>query len=80
MPWPTGIAPVRAQVNANHFVGAHFMQGHGGDGMRQHPIHQQSAVDLHRQEHAGIGATGAHRLDQLAGTEDHTFAADEIGG
>src|SRR5579862_4981802 len=48
--------------------------------MRQHPIDEIAPANFHRQEHAGIGATGANRINDRAGMKHNTLAGIEIRG
>jgi hypothetical protein len=47
--------------------------------MGEHAIDQPASANVDRQEHSGIGATGAHRIDDRTRMKDHAFAAVEIG-
>ena len=67
------------RCTAEYAVGAHLAQRDGGNGVREHAIDQHASANLYRKEHSGISATGAYRIDERAGMEDHAFAGGEIG-
>src|SRR5215471_18357245 len=47
--------------------------------MRQHAVDKIAATNLDRQEHPGIGATGAYGINDRAGVKDDGFASVEVG-
>ena len=61
-------------------LGAHVAQGNGGNGVGEHAVDEHASANFYRQEHAGVGATGANGIDERAGMEDDAFAGRKIGG
>ncbi len=61
-------------------VRSHLAKRLRGNRVGEHAIDELASLEVNREEHAGIGATGAHWIDEIAGAEDHAFTADEIGG
>lgn len=77
--WSAQIYPVRAEVNAHDTLRSHFAERNCGHRVRQHPIHQQFATDVHRQEHAWVSATGADRIDKRTGRKHGSVSCNEVG-
>ena len=73
------VDPVRAEIDAEHTIGSHLAQWNGGNRMSEHAVDEETTVDVYRQEHAGIGATGADGIDERTGLENDRVAGDEIG-
>src|SRR5690349_15776184 len=67
-------------MNRQHAIAAALTQRLGRYRMRQHAIHQETAVDIDRQEHSRIGTTGPNRRDQRSGAEYNAVARGIVGG
>src|SRR6476620_6650436 len=74
------IGPGSLEVDRENAIGAHFAQRPRWYRMREHAIDEITAANLHRQKHAGIGATGAHGIDDGAGVENDALPCIEISG
>src|SRR5271156_5114550 len=47
--------------------------------MREHAIHETAATNFDRQEHSGISATRAHRVDDRSGSKDCCLSSIKVG-
>src|SRR5579859_202557 len=80
MPRSAALRPRAFQMHGQHAVGSHFAQRASGYGVRQHSIDQIAPANFDRQEHSGISAAGADRINDRAGMKYDALAGVEIRG
>src|SRR5436190_3606000 len=70
--------PTSLEMNPQDVAATHVPQRLGRNRVSEHAVHTELPVHIDGQEHAGIRATGAHRVDQRPRIKYRTTAGGKI--